>query len=71
MKLKYLDKWTAGRRKNAETYRKLFHDAGLSNRVVLPAEKESGHIYNQFVISVAERRDELRQYLQESEAEIG
>jgi len=67
VKLKFLDQWTAARRENAGTYRRLFHDAGLSDRVVLPAETDDGHIYNQFVISVRGRRDDLRQYLQEAE----
>ncbi|MBD3166201.1 aminotransferase class V-fold PLP-dependent enzyme [bacterium] len=29
VKLKYLDSWTKGRQENADTYRELFHDAGL------------------------------------------
>ncbi len=69
LKLKYLDQWTAARRKNAENYRQLFRAADLSDKVHLPAEKEKRHIYNQFVISVNQQRDELRQYLQA--AEIG
>lgn len=66
VKLKYLDQWTAARRRNAKTYRELFAGSGLSGRVLLPLEKEPGHIYNQFVIQVDGRRDELRQYLQEA-----
>ena len=39
---------------------------GLSEHVGIPAENEgSYHIYNQFVIRVAGRRDELRQFLTE------
>jgi dTDP-4-amino-4,6-dideoxygalactose transaminase len=70
IKLKYLDGWTAGRQKNAETYRTLFSDAGLGEKVALPREVEERHIYNQFVIRVAPgRRDDLRASL--TEAGIG
>ena len=65
IKLKYLDDWTAGRQANAATYRRLFSDAGLEDRVGLPLERENRHIYNQFVIRVDEQRDALRAYLGE------
>ena len=68
VKLKYLDDWSAGRRANAETYRNLFKEAGLTedDRVVLPyAIPDGRHIYNQFVIRVP-RRDELREHLKEN-----
>ena len=65
VKLKYLDEWSAARQRNAETYRRLFMEAGL-DRIQLPLEKESRHIYNQFVIKVPEKRDALRQYLLEN-----
>jgi len=69
VKLKYLDQWTAGRQKNADTYRNLFQDAGLAPDVVsLPEEADypdgNRHIYNQFVIRVP-RRDDLLAYLKE------
>jgi dTDP-4-amino-4,6-dideoxygalactose transaminase len=63
VKLKYLDEWTAARRRNATRYRELFGRAGLSSRVSLPADTP-GHIYNQFVIRV-EDRDKLRAHLKE------
>jgi dTDP-4-amino-4,6-dideoxygalactose transaminase len=66
VKLKYLDGWTTARRKNAERYRKLFEEADLDKSVGLPAEKEGRHIYNQFVIRVPDKRDELRNHLTES-----
>ena len=70
VKLKHLDGWTAGRQKNARTYRKLFADAGLSGQVALPEAVEERHIYNQFVIRVtADRRDALREHL--AEAQVG
>ncbi len=69
VKLKYLDKWTERRQSNARRYRELFDGAGLDERVGLPIEKEDRHIYNQFVISVKEHRDELRRFM--AEAGIG
>jgi dTDP-4-amino-4,6-dideoxygalactose transaminase len=80
VKLKYLDQWAEGRRTNAETYSKLFVDAGLvdleqdslvggSKPVVLPTEhSDCRHIYNQYVIR-ARDRDALRNYL--SEQKVG
>lgn len=68
VKLKYLDGWTAARQENANGYRELFASAGLDN-IKLPVESQGRHIYNQFVISVPKKRDDLRLFLQE--AEIG
>ena len=65
VKLDYLDDWTAARQDNAARYRDLFASAGLTDRVVLPVEKENRHIYNQFVIRVETGRDDLRAYLGE------
>jgi dTDP-4-amino-4,6-dideoxygalactose transaminase len=62
VKLKYLDGWTAARRRNAARYRELFVSVG-SSRVSLPADTP-GHIYNQFVIR-AEDRDKLRAHLKD------
>lgn len=67
IKLRYLDRWTAARQDNARQYRELFAAAGLDARVVLPAEVQSRHIYNQFVIRVAEDRDRLREFLLQSQ----
>jgi len=78
IKLPHLDSWHRQRRENAARYRRLFRESGLEDgRVKLPvavyeaAASEAGghpdyHIYNQFVIR-AERRDELRSYLQARE----
>ncbi|MDY6823302.1 MAG: DegT/DnrJ/EryC1/StrS family aminotransferase [Thermodesulfobacteriota bacterium] len=65
VKLKYLDTWTEKRRRNADRYRALFESAGILDKVRLPADIQDRHIYNQFVIAVAEKRDELRAFLQE------
>jgi dTDP-4-amino-4,6-dideoxygalactose transaminase len=61
VKLQHLGAWTAGRRANAQRYRRLFAAAGVPPEVVLPADTAS-HIYNQFVIR-APRRDALREHL--------
>jgi dTDP-4-amino-4,6-dideoxygalactose transaminase len=63
VKLKYLDQWTSARQKNAGKYRSLFDEAGLSQRIGLPVEKETRHIYNQFVIEAPEGRDALKDFL--------
>ena len=64
VKLPHLSGWTASRHRNAERYEALFKNAGLEGSVTLPARSpDSTHIYNQFVIRVAER-DRLRAHLQ-------
>jgi dTDP-4-amino-4,6-dideoxygalactose transaminase len=65
VKLKYLDQWTQARQDNARNYRSLFEAAGLADRIQLPVEKETRHIYNQFVIRVNEKRDDLREFLRD------
>jgi dTDP-4-amino-4,6-dideoxygalactose transaminase len=58
IKLPHLDAWSAGRREKAAAYRVAF--AGES-RLTLPVEQWTGngvanhHIYNQFIVRVAER----------------
>lgn len=88
-KLPYLDQWTLARQRNAERYKRLFHQSGLrvaessqyaklgfANRsgdrgdsaagidVYLPAIDTDRHIFNQYVIRVAER-NRLRDLLEE------
>ncbi|MGE0824674.1 MAG: DegT/DnrJ/EryC1/StrS family aminotransferase [Candidatus Binatia bacterium] len=67
VKLRHLPTWTATRRHNAEQYRKLFINAGLSEIVQLPADVP-GHIYNQFVIRLPER-NRVQMYLKEQDVE--
>jgi dTDP-4-amino-4,6-dideoxygalactose transaminase len=69
IKLNYLDDWTRGRRQNAARYGRIFSEAGLDDRVQLPMEVQSRHIYNQFVIRVTEpgKRDGLRNHLLEND----
>jgi dTDP-4-amino-4,6-dideoxygalactose transaminase len=69
-KLPYLESWTERRRANAARYRRLFTDAGLTEQITLPTERENcRHIYNQFVIRVPNLRDELRVFL--GKADVG
>ena len=63
VKAPHLAGWTDARRANAARYHELFAAAGLGDRVQLPVEPAGyRHIYNQFVIRVADR-DGLRRHL--------
>lgn len=67
VKLKYLDNWTNKRKENADRYRSLFTDAGLTEQITIPFERENvRHIYNQYVIRVPNKRDALRHFLTEN-----
>ncbi len=67
VKFPHLDDWSDRRKANADRYRKMFTDAGLTERIVLPFERANvRHIYNQYVLRVPERRDELRAFLTEN-----
>jgi dTDP-4-amino-4,6-dideoxygalactose transaminase len=58
VKLKHLDAWSDGRRRNAKVYEELFADANLGERVVLPRElPDRHHIYNQFCILFPDGRE--------------
>ena len=80
-KLPYLDRWTTGRQKNAERYTRLFAESGLKvadtgafpgkrwqvgTQVFVPRWTEDRHIYNQYVIRVAQR-DALKTFLQKKD----
>ena len=63
VKLKYLDRWSAGRQENARRYDKLF--APLAPAIVTPTVRDGcRHIYNQYTLRVP-NRDELRTHLSE------
>lgn len=62
VKFNYLDEWTGKRRENARLYRELFARKGIE-QIEFPFESEGRHIYNQFVIKISQKRDELKTYL--------
>jgi len=66
VKLRHLDDWTRRRQANALRYDRLFAAAGLTGgkRLQIPRTVTDRHVFNQYVIR-AERRDELRAFLQE------
>ena len=58
VKLSHLDQWTEGRRRNAKLYEKMFAEAKIGDRVVLPGELPNRrHVFNQYVIRFTEGRD--------------
>jgi dTDP-4-amino-4,6-dideoxygalactose transaminase len=60
VKFRYLDSWTAGRQENADRYRALLAD--LPVIPADPAEYQTRHVYNQFVIR-GPQRDALQAHL--------
>jgi dTDP-4-amino-4,6-dideoxygalactose transaminase len=64
VKLRHLDKWATGRKRNAERYLELLHEFRLESTVKPPRTLPGfAHVYNQFTIRVRER-DALREHLQ-------
>lgn len=65
VKLPHLDAWSDARARHAARYRELFRDAGLSEEIESPFEREGvRHIYNQFVVRVrGGGRDALIEHL--------
>ncbi len=67
VKLPHLDRWSEGRRANADRYDRWLTESGLvqSGDVTLPKRsRQGGHIFNQYTLRV-KRRDELRERLTE------
>ena len=63
VKLPHLDRWAEARRRNAESYGRLFAEANLPREVLSPPRAGGpGHVWNQYVIRTS-RRDELRAHL--------
>ena len=63
VKLPHLASWTAMRRANAATYRRLFGQALPDASIVLPVEPDGMfHIYNQYIVRVP-NRDRVRSFL--------
>jgi dTDP-4-amino-4,6-dideoxygalactose transaminase len=66
VKLRHLDSWAKARQRHAASYRVLFADYGLTEKVNAPTcPTHSTHVYNQFVIRVAQR-EALRAHLQKN-----
>jgi dTDP-4-amino-4,6-dideoxygalactose transaminase len=65
VKLPHLDAWTTARQANAARYMELFSQYDLAGRITVPTDEPRGrHVWNQFVIRVADgRRDALRAHL--------
>jgi dTDP-4-amino-4,6-dideoxygalactose transaminase len=63
VKLPHLDAWHAKRRANADRYNRLLTAPGLVKPAAVYGPEH--HIYNQYVILVPGRRDDLRKALQE------
>jgi len=64
VKLRHLQEWTLARRRNAETYKKLFEEYELRHIILPSSTEDCFHVYNQFSIR-AQLRNELHQYLRE------
>lgn len=67
VKLKYLDRWTAARQRNAALYDRLFREARKEGVVTpTPAHGKAVHVYNQYIIRILHgNRDTVRTRLQE------
>ena len=65
VKLPYLNGWNAMRRQRAEYYDRAFEGSG----VITPrlSHGREAHVYNQYVISVPEKRDDLQRFLTEED----
>ncbi|HEY8459502.1 MAG TPA: DegT/DnrJ/EryC1/StrS family aminotransferase [Blastocatellia bacterium] len=62
VKLKYLDRWSDARRRNAEHYDSLFAEARIEEVVTPAVRPNRRHIFNQYTIRCS-RRDELKDFL--------
>ncbi len=62
IKLKYLDRWTEGRQKNAAFYNTALADSNLTRPFAVPGYR---HIYNQYTLR-SPKRDALLVYLKEN-----
>jgi len=64
VKLPHLDKWHSMRQENAAYYDQHLNIKEIKNPTVV--YKREYHIYNQYIISVIDRRDNLRKFLTEN-----
>lgn len=68
VKLKHLNEWHEMRRANAVHYRKALGALNLGERLILPYEDpRCYHIYNQFIVRVPGKRDDLKKFLDEKQ----
>ena len=65
VKLPHLDKWHSMRQKNAAYYDENLNVKNIKKPKI--AYKREYHIYNQYIISVPEKRDELRKFLTDNQ----
>lgn len=65
VKIRYLDGWSEGRQRNAARYRAGLTGKSVPVSVPVPAEYQTRHIYNQFVIR-GPNRDGLQEFLKEN-----
>lgn len=65
VKLKHLNSWHAGRRKNAAYYNDNLNVTGIKKPKIAYGPED--HIYNQYVISVPEKRDALWDHLKQNQ----
>ena len=65
-KLDYLEDWTKKRRQNSTIYNQLLQQNALTQYIQLPPEVFPRHVFNQYVIRIGNRRDELRSFLNEN-----
>jgi dTDP-4-amino-4,6-dideoxygalactose transaminase len=72
VKLKYLDRWNKERMDRAETYTRLFNEAGLLKHLAAPSiKKNRNHIYHQYTLRILgqnnpDTRDKLRDFLKQN-----
>jgi len=65
VKFRYLDSWSAGRQRNADTYRRLIGELQVPVTVPQTTAYQTRHVYNQFVIR-GEGRDKLQKHLKDN-----
>jgi len=67
VKLPHLESWTEGRRRNAETYARLFAGSNIGERIVPPTQLEGRrHVFNQYIVRFPEgsaTRDRVFEHL--------
>ena len=71
VKFKYLDEWNRKRREKAQTYYRLFEEAGLLRHIVLPkTAAENLHVFHLYVI-LTKHKKALQAHLKEEGIQTG